>query len=72
MDHDSRPILDDSVEANREREHKMGIADDAKHDICIELTIDEQTVSRKFRLEDVAHRDWNPVVNSMADEIERL
>lgn len=72
MDPNNRPILDDSVEANREREHKQGIADDAKHDICIELTIDEQTVSRRFRLEDVAHRDWNPIINGMSDEIERL
>jgi hypothetical protein len=65
-----RPLNDDSDEAIREREHKQGIADDGKLDIVIELTIDGRTASRMFRLEDVAHQDWNPIVADMAEKLE--
>lgn len=69
MDFEPRAVVDDSDRAIREREDKQQMQDDGMLHITIELTIDGQCVHRNFRTEDVAHIDWNPQINDMADTI---
>jgi hypothetical protein len=69
MDYETRPLNDNSDQAVRERDHQQGIAEDAKLDITVELTIDGKSVYRKFRTYAVSDIDWNPHINDMAESI---
>jgi hypothetical protein len=67
-EHYSRPIVDNSEHAAREREARAANSDPL--DVTIELTINGISKHRTFSLCDLSHKDWNPIINDMADLIE--
>lgn len=69
MDYEARPLNDDSDAAVRAREAKAANGD--KLDVTVELTVNGQSLYRRFHTYNVSHIDWNPIVADMADTIEK-
>jgi hypothetical protein len=43
--------------------------EDAFLQITVELIVNGQSLYRKLRARDVAHIDWNPIINDLAEKI---
>lgn len=69
MDEFSRPLIDDEAADQKLVDAKEMERWEAKKEITIELIVDGQSLVRKFRADEVAHIDWNPIINDMADTI---
>lgn len=67
-------LIGDSEQATRKAEVKAADqweAEHAKKDIVVAITVDGTELHRNFRAHEVSDIDWNPVINDMADTIDK-